>query len=119
MGVARCDGVLRLPDGPNRVLPDHLIGCQQNKAMDESLADQHAVEGVLVQIRQFGKLVCRFFLQVQGRNTVTGKHSWNKPIGRFGKRQPSEGVLDDHFPDRNAAQINGVARVLKADFGRG
>ena len=110
---------MRLPDGPNRVLPDHLIGCQQNKAMDESLADQHAVEGVLVQIRQFGKLACSFFFQGQGRNTMTGTHRRNKPFGRFGKRQPSEGVLDNHFPDRNAAQINGVARVLKTDPGRG
>lgn len=110
---------MRLPDSSNRVLPDHLIGCQQNKAMDERLADQHAIEGVFVQIRQFGKLVCRFFLQGQGRNTMPGAHRRNKPIGRFGKPQPSEGMLDDHFPDRNAAQINAVARVLETDLGRG
>lgn len=115
----RRPGVMRLPDGPNRVLSDHLIGCQQNKAMDERLADQHAVEGVLVQIRQFGKLVCRFFLQGQRRNTMPGAHRRNKSIGRFGKPQPPEGVLDDYFPDRNAAQINAVTRVLKTDLGRG
>ena len=56
---------------------------------------------------------CRFLIQAQGLDPMSVPHRWDQGDGRFGKREPSEGMLDRNFPGRDRAKVDFVVRFVE------
>lgn len=74
MGVVVAGGFVRklyrFPDGSNRILPDRGIGCQDCKRALDGLADQHPVERIPMEIREFRQVLNILLEKWQSRYRV-------------------------------------------------
>ncbi len=72
-----------LPDRTDRVLRDERIGRQEDMFMLDGLADQHAVERVLMERRQLIQIQRSALFKGQGSDAVTLALRRDKTLGRL------------------------------------
>jgi hypothetical protein len=63
--------LFKLPAGHDRVLGDERIGCQDDHLVGNGLADQHAVEGVAMDVGHFAQDGAAFFVHLQAFDAMS------------------------------------------------
>src|SRR5450432_4043308 len=101
----------RLPERAHGILGDQGIGGDQREAAHDGLADQHAVEGIAVQLRELSDGQGSAFVERERFDVVSRPYVRNKRGGLARERQLTERVLDGDLPGGDGAQIDVVVRI--------
>jgi len=113
--LPRLWGAHPLPENSDRVLRDPIIRREQDQAMDDGLANQHAVKGVRVQFRQACHIEGGLLLEGQRLNPVKLSLGDHELPGRFGQGQASQSMFHCHLPTRYGIQehlVGGIGEHL-------
>src|SRR5678816_3153297 len=103
---SRVASAFRRTSSPHRsrgILRDERIGRDDGQAVDDGLADQHAVERVAVQARQLGDVQRRWFVDCQCRELISLPEQRQKPFESNRESQPPSSVFDGYFPGAGGA----------------
>ena len=99
------------PDGGDRILRDQRIGREQGQSANDGLTDQHAIEWILVQLRQLGAEKGGGLVERKRLNLVAPAFLGNQDGRRTRQRKFVQAVLDRDLPRRNRTQEGFVGRV--------
>src|ERR1035441_10525092 len=80
------------------VLPDQRIRCEQGQGACDGLADEHAVEGILVQVGQLGAEERRGFVEWKRLDLVTLAFVGDKFVGWTRQWQFADAVFERDLP---------------------
>jgi len=95
-----------LPGRTDRILRDLWIGRQDRQPVRDCLADQHAVEGILMRCGQPGNLQSGGFVERQLKEVVNLAVFRNVLERRLGKDEIPEPLLHGNLPSRDRAQVD-------------
>lgn len=86
----------------------------KRQPMLQCLADQHAVKGIPMQVRQAGEARNTRLVEGQGVDAMSTPLLGQIELGRRRQRQLAQPMLDLNLPDRHWAQKHGVSGVADA-----
>lgn len=104
---------MKLPQCPNRVPADQRIGCQDGQSLFDSLADQHPVERIFVDVRQIGKVQRIRLGKLKRIDQVTLALPGNKLVWRQGQGKFPQLIFDIDLPDGNDAETDFIFRFAE------